>query len=66
MISKSDAIKLVAAILVVLAMIVMSLKERPVEVTLKPKCRLKGYTLLGDGKAVTNCGDTIVKHHYRP
>lgn len=34
--------------------------------TRSTECINTGYRLLGDGNAITNCGDTIPKTNYRP
>ena len=39
-------------------------EQRTAELSRKP-CVVNGYELIGDGKAVTNCGDTINKTTYK-
>lgn len=48
------------------SLVYVNLESQPKEPPKKP-CEPTGYTLLGDGKAITDpCGDTIPKNHYRP
>lgn len=45
----------------------MIMLMEPIEQQPEPApCTVIGYELIGNGYAVTNCGDTIRKKHYSP